>query len=172
MYQWALGQGYAAGKIALSGDSAGGNLSLDASLRAKEAGLPLPAALALMSPWMDFAEEGASYRGVTDDPILSKGLVDYFKHVYFGAGDPKSRKVTPFYADFAGLPPTLVHVGSRERVRDDSVTVVRRLNEAGVPAELKIFDGMIHTWQMFAPMLDEGMASIEECAAFIKAHQA
>jgi monoterpene epsilon-lactone hydrolase len=41
-----------------------------------------------------------------------------------------------------------------------------------VPAELKIFDGMIHTWQMFAPMLDEGMASIEECAVFIKTRQA
>ncbi len=54
--------------------------------------------------------------------------------------------MTPFYADFTGLPPTLVHVGSRERVRDDSVMIVKRMKAAGVPADLKIFDGMFHTW--------------------------
>jgi acetyl esterase/lipase len=57
-------------------------------------------------------------------------------------------------------------------LRDDSVTVVRRMKAAGVAADLKIFDGMCHDWQFYAPMLDEGMASIEEYAAFIKAHQA
>jgi monoterpene epsilon-lactone hydrolase len=44
------------------------------------------------------------------------------------------------------------------------------MKAAGVAADLKIFDGMCHNWQLYAPMLDEGMASIEECAAFIKAH--
>jgi acetyl esterase/lipase len=91
---------------------------------------------------------------------------------YLGDGDRKSPKVTPFYADFSGLPPTLVHVGTRERMRDDSVTVVERMKAAGVAADLKMFDGMSHVWQLYAPILDEGMASIEECAAFIKAHQA
>jgi acetyl esterase/lipase len=66
----------------------------------------------------------------------------------------------------------MVHVGSRERLHDDSITVVERMRAAGVAAELKIFDGMCHTWQLYAPMLDEGMASIEESAAFIKAHLA
>jgi monoterpene epsilon-lactone hydrolase len=80
--------------------------------------------------------------------------------------------VTPLYADFSSLPPTLVHVGTRERLRDDSVTVVKRMQAAGVSAELKIFDGMCHDWQLYAPMLDEGMESIDEYAAFIKAHQA
>ena len=65
-----------------------------------------------------------------------------------------------------------MHVGTRERLRDDSVTVVERMKAAGVAGDLKIFDGMCHNWQLYAPMLDEGMASIEECAAFIKAHQA
>src|SRR6266404_4127708 len=47
-----------------------------------------------------------------------------------------------------------------------------RMKAAGVAADLKIFDGMCHDWQLYGPMLDEGMASIEEYAAFIKAHQA
>src|SRR5258708_2858395 len=90
---------------------------------------------------------------------------------HLATGTRGSPKVTPLYADFTGLPPSLVHVGSWEKLRDDSVTVVQRLKAAGVAADLKIFDGMCHTWQMFAPMLDEGMASIEECAAFIRAYQ-
>jgi acetyl esterase/lipase len=81
-------------------------------------------------------------------------------------------RVTPFYAHFSCLPPTLVHVGTREVLRDDSVTVVERMKAASVAADLKIFNGMCHDWQLYAPMLDEGITSIEEYAAFIKAHQA
>jgi acetyl esterase/lipase len=171
VYQWALKQGYAPDKIVLSGDSAGGNLALAAAVRARDAGLPLPSALVLFSPWLDFAEEGESYRTTTDDPILPPPVLDGFKLAYLGTGDRKSSKVTPFYADFAGLPPTLVHVGSWERLHDDSITLAKRMKAAGVSAELKIFDGMSHGWQLFAPMLEEGMQSIEESAAFIRAHQ-
>jgi acetyl esterase/lipase len=171
VYQWALKQGYAANKIALSGDSAGGNLALATAVRARDAGLPRPSAIALFSPWLDFAENGASYRTTTDDPILPPQVLDGFKAAYLGDGDRTSPKVTPFAADLAGLPPTLVHVGSWERLRDDSVAVVERLRAAGVTTEFKIFDGMCHGWQLFAPMLDDGMASIEEAARFIKDRQ-
>jgi epsilon-lactone hydrolase len=70
-----------------------------------------------------------------------------------------------------GLSPILVHVGSWERLRDDSVTLVARLREADVAADIKIFDGMCRGWQLFAPKLEEGMASIEESARFVKARQ-
>jgi acetyl esterase/lipase len=62
-------------------------------------------------------------------------------------------------------------VGSWERLLDDSVAIVERMKAAGVTAELKIFDGMCHGWQLFAPMLDEGMASIEDAATFVKLNQ-
>jgi acetyl esterase/lipase len=171
VYQWALTQGYAADRIAFSGDSAGGNLALATVIRARNAGLPLPSALVLFSPWLDFAEEGATYTNITDDPILPPPVLDGFKQAYLGDGDRKSSMVTPFYADFGGLSPTLVHVGSWERLRDDSITLVQRMKAAGVSAEFKIFDGMCHGWQLFAPMLEEGMASIEQAAHFIKTHQ-
>ena len=77
--------------------------------------------------------------------------------------------MTPFYEDFTGLAPVLLHVGSREMLRDDSIRVANKLGIAGVETTLKIFEGMTHSWQLFAPMLDEGMASIEEAAAFMKA---
>jgi epsilon-lactone hydrolase len=167
-----LKEGYAPDKLALSGDSAGGNLALATAVRAKLAGLPQPAALVLFSPWLDFAEEGTSYRETVDDPILPAPVLDGFKSACLRDGDRKSSKVTPFYADLGALPPTLVHVGSWERLRDDSITIVERMCAAGVDAELNIFDRMCHGWQLFAPMLTEGMASIEEAAAFIQAHLA
>ncbi|CAN7449400.1 alpha/beta hydrolase [Rhizobium sp. LjRoot254] len=170
VYQWALAQGYDPAAIALTGDSAGGNLALSVAVRARKEGLPQPAALVLMSPALDLASEGDSHRSVTDAPLLTRGLMDLFNMVYVGAGDGKSELVTPFYSDFTGLPPTLVQVGSWEILRDDSVTVVERLKAAGVSAELKIFDGMVHSWQLFAPMLDEGMASIEEAGGFLHEH--
>ena len=171
VYQWALRQGYAADRLGLSGDSAGGNLALATVLRARDAGLPLPGALALFSPWLDFAEEGASHPSVSDDPVLAPPLIEGFRQAYLGNLDRKSPAVTPFYADFHGLPPTLVQVGSWERLRDDSITLVERMKAADVSTELKIFDGMCHGWQLFASMLEEGMASIEQAAHFIRARQ-
>ncbi|CAB3774339.1 alpha/beta hydrolase [Paraburkholderia humisilvae] len=168
IYQWALRQGYAADRVALAGDSAGANLALATVVRARERGLPLPRALTLFSPWLDFAEEGASYRTTTNDPILPPAVLDGFKHAYLRDRYRKSPTVTPFYDDFSGLPPTLVHVGSWERLLDDSITLVARMRTAGVDSELKIFDGMCHGWQLFAPILDEGMASLEESARFIQ----
>jgi acetyl esterase/lipase len=169
-YQGVLGQAFAPGRVALSGDSAGGNLALATVVRARNAGLPLPSSLVLFSPWLDFAEDGAAYRDVADDPILPKPVLDGFKAAYLGNGDRRSPVVTPFDADLAGLSPTLVHVGGWERLRDDSTRVVERMVAAGVGAELKIFEDMCHGWQLFAPMLDEGMNSIDESAAFIRAH--
>ena len=172
VYQWALSRGGAPVKIALAGDSAGGNLALATAVRAKAAGGRLPEALVLMSPALDLAGEGPSHRSVTDAPLLTPQLMAIFNACYIGDGDRKAAAVTPFYADFSGLPATLVHVGSREILRDDSVTVVERLKKAGVQAELKIWDGMCHSWQLFAPMLDEGIGSIDEAGAFLKARLA
>jgi monoterpene epsilon-lactone hydrolase len=167
IYKWALAQGYGPDRIALCGDSAGGNLALSIAVRAKKEGLPQPAALMLMSPALDLANEGESHHSVTDAPLLTPQLMEIFNACYIGPGDRKSELV-PFYSDFTGLPPTLVHVGSWEILRDDSVTVVERLKAAGVEAEVKVFDGMVHSWQLFAPMLDEGMQSIDEAGGFLR----
>ncbi|MFW8584595.1 alpha/beta hydrolase [Rhizobium beringeri] len=168
VYKWALAQGYDPAAIALIGDSAGGNLALSVAVRAKKEGLPQPDALVLMSPALDLAGEGDSHHSVTDAPLLTPQLMELFTMVYVGSGDRKSEMVTPFYSDFTGLPPTLVQIGSWEILREDSVTVVERLKAAGVSAELNIFEGMVHSWQLFAPMLDEGMQSIEEAGGFLR----
>lgn len=171
-YQWALAQGgYAASAIALMGDSAGGNLALSTALRARDLGLPLPAAVVALSPALDLASEGESHHTV-DDPFITRELMGFFNAMYVPGGDVRSPTVTPFYsADLRGLPPVQLQVGSRERLRDDAVTMAARLKAAGVEADCTVWDGMVHCWQLFAPVLDEALASLEQAGRFIAARQ-
>lgn len=170
-YQWALAQGYAASAIALMGDSAGGNLALSTAVRARDLGLPLPAAVVALSPALDLASEGESHHTV-DDPFITRELMGFFNAMYLPGGDVRSPTVTPFYsADLRGLPPVQLQVGSRERLRDDAVTMAARLQAADVEADCTVWDGMVHCWQLFAPVLDEALASLEQAGRFIAARQ-
>lgn len=170
-YQWALANGYAASAIALMGDSAGGNLALSTAVRARNQGLPLPAAIVALSPALDLASEGASHHTV-DDPFITRELMGFFNAMYVPGGDVRSPTVTPFYsADLRGLPPVQLQVGGWERLRDDAVTMAARLKAAGVQADCTVWDGMVHCWQLFAPALDEALASLEQAGRFIAAHQ-
>ncbi len=171
-YRWCLDQGHDASTIVLAGDSAGGNLSLATALRARDQGIPLPAGVVMLSPALDLAGDGESHATLADAPLLNKALMDLFNSVYVGEGDLRSPLVTPFYSDLRGLPPVLIHVGDNEVLRDDSVTVAERLRQAGVKVELKVWTDMVHCWQLYGPMLEESMQSIEEMAAFAKAQAA
>mgnify|MGYP001105132591 FL=1 len=69
------------------------------------------------------------------------------------------------------LPPVQLQGGGWERLRDDAVTMAARLKAAGVQADCTVWDGMVHCWQLFAPALDEALASLEQAGQFIAAHQ-
>ncbi len=167
-YEWALAQGYGAENVAICGDSAGGNMALSVAVRARDSGIGAPAALMLMSPALDLAGEGASHREHPDAPLVDANLMGVFNMLLLGERDRKSPEATPFYADMSGLPPTLIHVGTWEILRSDSETIAARMQEAGVSADLKIWEGMCHNHQLFAPFLEEGMASLEEAGAFLR----
>jgi epsilon-lactone hydrolase len=167
-YEWLLAQGYAPEKLAVAGDSAGGNMALATLVRARDAGLALPAALVLFSPALDLAGEGDSYREMADAPLVNRPLMQLFTQLYLGEGDLKSARITPFYSDMTGLPPTLIHIGGWELLRDDSLTLAEKLTAAGVTAEVTLWQDMCHNHQLFAPFLDEGMASLNGAGAFLR----
>ncbi|MEJ2455781.1 MAG: alpha/beta hydrolase [Candidatus Thiodiazotropha sp.] len=169
-YRWALQQGFDASSITLAGDSAGGNLALSTAIRARDEGLPLPGCVVMMSPALDLAGDGESHIRLQNAPLLTKELIDLFNRAYVGEGDLRSSLVTPFYSDMAGLPPILIHVGSNELLVDDSLTLAERIEQAGGPVELKVWQDMVHCWQLYGPMLEESMQSMEEIARFAMAH--
>jgi acetyl esterase/lipase len=154
VYRHLLDAGHPAERIVVAGDSAGGNLALALSLHAAEAGLPLPAALVLLSPWADLTMSLPSH--VTNaglDPFLPETALRRCAHVAAGGVDPANWRISPLHAPdelFARLPPTLVQAGSTEVLLDDGVAVARRVAELGTRAELHVFDRQPHVAPLWA----------------------
>ena len=135
-------------KIALTGDSAGGNLALVllsiASAQAGPAGIAPEGAVAL-SPVTDLALTGESFETRAEaDPYFVKSQVAGLVRSYLGENDPKNPLASPLYGDLAGLPPVRVHVGDDEVLLDDSRRYVQRAVAAGVDAKLDLWMGMPH----------------------------
>lgn len=125
-------------KIALTGDSAGGNLALVllsiASAQIGPAGIAPEGAIAL-SPVTDLALTGESFEARAEaDPYFVKSQVAGLVRSYLGENDPKNPLASPFYGDLAGLPPVRIHVGDDEVLLDDSRRYVERAVAAGVDA--------------------------------------
>lgn len=170
-YRWMLAQGLKPSRIAVSGDSAGGGLSAATLVAIRDAKLPLPAAGALLSPWVDMEGIGASMTSKDSvDPMVHKeGLLGMAK-AYLGGQNPRSPLAAPLYADLTGLPPLLIQVGTAETLLDDSSRLAERAKKAGVNVTYEPWENMIHVFQLFAPMLDEGQQAIEKIGAFVRQH--
>ncbi len=170
-YRAALSAGYPPQNIVVAGESAGGGLSLSLMLALRAAGVPLPSAVALFSPWTDLAATGDSIRTNTDRCAMFHGAaVAYSAGYYLGDTDPRNPLASPLYADLAGLPPLLIHVGADEVLRDDSTRLAERARAAGVPVELKIWPVVPHAWQLAPHLIPEARQSLRESAAFLRAH--
>jgi len=168
-YSWALGHGFEPKNIVLAGDSAGGGLVVSVLLAARDFALPLPAAGVCFSPWVDLQCTGESM-SVNDDLdafIKYEGLFARAQS-YLGEADPKHPWASALYADLHGLPPLLIHVGSAETLLDDSTRLAILAKDSGVDVSFKIWDDMVHVWQLFASVLPEGQQSIDESGEFIR----
>ncbi|MCH2674334.1 MAG: alpha/beta hydrolase [Dehalococcoidia bacterium] len=168
-YNWALGHGFEPGNIVLAGDSAGGGLVVSVLLAARDSALPLPAGGVCFSPWVDLECTGdsMSVNDHLDAFIKYEGLFARAQS-YLGEADPKHPWASALYADLHGLPPLLIHVGSAETLLDDSTRLAILAKDSGVDVSLKIWDDMVHVWQLFASVLPEGQQSIDESGEFIR----
>ncbi|VEP12440.1 Esterase/lipase (fragment) [Hyella patelloides LEGE 07179] len=158
-------------QIALAGDSAGGNLALSIMLSLKKDCQPFPACALLMSPFTDFARKGRSLQTLAAlDPFVSPELLKIVVNSYLPEGDCLNPIVSPIYADLSALPPLLIHVGSQEILLDDSLRLASKAAADNVPIELKVWQDMIHCFQLFAPHLANGRKAISEAGAFLMEH--
>jgi monoterpene epsilon-lactone hydrolase len=170
-YRWLLAQGYKPGKIVISGDSAGGGLTLATLLALRDAGTPLPAAAVPISPWADLEGTGASIETrAAADPMVDKAGLLRMAQMYTGDSDPKNPLISPIYADYKGLPPMLIQVGDAEILLDDSTRVAERARAAGIKVELEAWPEMFHVWHVFAKILPEGQQAIDRIGEYVRAH--
>jgi monoterpene epsilon-lactone hydrolase len=158
-------------KIAVVGDSAGGNLALVllsiASAQPNQ-GAIRPVGAVAISPVTDLALTGDSYQTRAEaDPYFTKSQAAGLVASYLGDVDPKNPLASPLYGDLSGLPPIRVHVGDDEVLLDDSLRYVERAVAAGVDAELDVWMGMPHGFVTGIGQFDAARQSLNAIGAFL-----
>ena len=163
-------------KTVFFGDSYGANLALSCMLRARDNGVPLPAACVCVSPFADMSASGDSYLvNCRRDPIYgltafqSKRQAPRLRRIsaYCGDADLKGSYLSPCFGDYSYFPPLLVQTGGAETSASDAVFIASAAAKAGVPCRLHIFDGMWHDFQYIFPRLKESRAAYAEISEFI-----
>jgi acetyl esterase/lipase len=155
-------------RLAIAGDSAGGNLVFALLLRLKEEGDPMPAAAVGLSPFADFTGSGNSFQtNAALDPLLHVRGFPSVVDAYAPGLDVTNPLLSPIFGDLSGLPPTLIHCGSDEILLDDAVRLHAALVASGVASELDIWERMPHVWHAFALFLPEAREAMARVVSFL-----
>ncbi|MFF7882190.1 alpha/beta hydrolase [Streptomyces sp. NPDC020794] len=155
--------------IVVGGDSAGGNLAAALILRARDEGLPLPAAAVLFSPEVDLTESGDSFQtNLGVDIFLTQSLMP-INLLYAAGHDLTDPYLSPLFGDFSkGFPPTLLITGTRDLFLSNAVRMHRALRTANIPAELHVMEAGPHGG--FLGMTPEDDELDREARRFMEAH--
>lgn len=167
-WKWAL-KSTASNNIGIFGTSAGGALTLSMVLRAKQEGVPMPAAIAPGTPMSDLTGTGDSFatNHMIDNVLVgSPGRCDAMARLYANGHDLKDPLLSPVYGDMHGFPPTVLTTGTRDLLLSNTVRVHRKLRQAGVVAELHVYEGQSHAQYMRDGNAPETKEAFEEIAKF------
>lgn len=166
-YRWLIGQKVPPQAIALAGDCAGGGLAIAACMAIRNADLPMPSAIAAMSPWTDLSLISTSILDNAElDGMLSWAALTQCAQHYLAGASPTEPFASPVFGDFRGLPPIMIHAGAQEILRDDAGRVGEKAADAGVRVSVEVYDSQPHLFQSLGTR--ESNVSIERLGAFIK----
>lgn len=170
VYQWLLKEGISAEHVAFTGDSAGGGLVITTQLRARQRGLPLPAAAMPFSPWVDMEVVGESYMTNKDrDAFFDQAVVRQLAGAFLGEdGDARDPLANPLFGDLTGFGPIYIQVGGDEVLLDDARRLDEHARRAGVEVRLDVFPDMQHTFQMAAGRAPEADEAIQKMADWVR----
>ena len=157
------------GKIAVGGTSAGGNIAAATILKAREEGLPLPAALVLNTPATDLSGSGDTWRTNAGLDNILTGTEQTTMLLYAGGRDLSDPLVSPLFGDFSkGFPATILTTGTRDLLLSDTVRMHRALRAAGIEAELHVWEAAAHG--LFLNMAPEDAERAREVQRFLDDH--
>jgi epsilon-lactone hydrolase len=159
--------------IGVFGSSAGGALTLEVMLRAKQAGLAMPGAIAVGTPMADETEHGDTMQtnAMVDNVLVSpSGFCDAAAHFYAHGHDMTDPMISPLNGDLHGFPPTILMSGTRDVLLSDTVRTHQKLLKSGVEAELLVFEAMSHAQFMFDDKIPEDRQAFTEVSAFFDRH--
>ncbi|APO72772.1 alpha/beta hydrolase family protein (plasmid) [Rhizobium gallicum] len=168
-FRWLLESGYEAANIVVIGDSVGGTLALQMSLRQIATNGEKPAAVIAISPVADF--EGAGFPAHGEDEVsVSREWLQQVGKEYAGKGGPSLQTVSPINSDYSGFPPILLQVGDKEALRGDVQRLFEKLKAANVDVRLDVVPGLFHEASLFPFWLDQARRSNQDAAEFAMAH--
>ena len=156
-------------KMAIFGTSTGGGMTLAMVLRARTEGLPLPAATAPGTPWSDMTKTGDTFftnEKVDNILVSNDGWLGEAARLYANGHDLKDPQLSPIYGDLTGFPPTILTSGTRDLFLSNTVRVHRKLRQAGVAADLHVFEGQSHAQYAGDPDAPETREHFGELTAF------
>ncbi len=159
--------------IGVFGTSAGGALALEMVLRAKQLGLPVPAAIAPGTPMSDVTKVGDTFytNEMVDNVLVSRdGFCDAGAKVYAAGHDMKDPLLSPVYGDMSGFPPTILTSGTRDLLLSNTVRVHRKLRQAGVEAVLQVYEGQSHAHYLRDDSAPETKEAFAEITGFFNKH--
>jgi acetyl esterase/lipase len=142
-------------KLALVGISTGAALVLAAAIALRDAGEPLPGAIALLSPVVDLTAGPAE----GEDPLGAWAAIGQRLGDYLGSTPATDPGASPGLADLSGLPPMLIQAGGADPVAEQAARLAERAEQAGVEVTHRVWETMIHGWQRFPHIHEAGMAS-------------
>ena len=158
------------GRVAVMGDSAGGNLAAVVSLMARDRSGPAIAHQALLYPATDLTLSSPSIDENAHAPILSKADCVAFRDHYLGGQDPRQPYASPLHAaDLEGLPPALVQVAEHDPIRDDGLRYAAALQQAGVPVRTTTYVGMPHGYLSFPRLCRSAPQALAELCGELRA---
>jgi acetyl esterase len=153
-------------RLAVAGDSAGGNLAAVIALGARDRGGPAIAFQLLVYPALDAAGDTASWREHADGFYLTAAGMRWYWDHYLGGADGAAPDASPLRAAFlGGLPPALVVTADHDVLRDEGEAYVARLRAAGVAAEVRRVDGVVHGFFRWRAVTGAADAALQEAAA-------
>jgi acetyl esterase len=157
-------------RIAVGGDSAGGNLAAVAALILRDAGGPPLAFQLLIYPATDFRANTPSHAQNGSGYLLTREAIDYFSASYLAsAQDGADWRASPALAkSFRDLPPAFVLTAGYDPLRDEGAEYARLLREAGVPVEYVCFDAQIHGFITMSKVIDAATLAFDRCAGALQ----
>lgn len=172
-WRWMLGAADELGvdpeRIAVVGDSAGGNLALATCLRSRDEGVPMPAFQALVYPVVNFAFDTPSYRDCGEGYGLTAVTMRYYWDAYLASPeDGANPYASPLRADLRGLPPAWVAAAEFDPLRSEVESLAKSLAVAGVRARLKMYEGQIHGFYLLGRVISRGNDAIADTAQAIR----
>jgi acetyl esterase len=158
-------------RLAVGGDSAGGNLSAVVALHARDNGGPKLKLQVLIYPSADMSSVYPSYEEFAEQLPLTRTTMDWFVDLYLSSRekDAKDWRASPLHAkSLAGLPPAFIITAAMDPLRDEGEEFARALMKAGVPVEVKRFDGQIHGFLTMGRIIRDSQLAIADIATELR----